>query len=356
MEKQITLIEAANQAIAEFDPFKAKLDEFHHRYDDLAYDLDDEEQEKQARSDKHAVGKVIAALDRQHKSVKEPLLEATRKLDGARKELKDGFLDVQGKIKKQLDDREEQEKARIDGHFERIQWIRSALELDPNTSVTTLRSALETVGAVVVDAAWEEFKAEALLAKTETITALEKLLVETEKKEAEAAELERLRAESEARERADREAKIAAEAAEKAKREAETAAQESKREAEQAVLEANARAKRELLEAEEKTKRAVAEADERRKREVAEADARAERAAQEERDRIERAQKLAELVASDKRAREEKRQADGKHRGKIEAEVLTALIESDDCVSEAAAIHLLGWIKAGHVTHVRIVH
>ena len=59
--------------IVEFDEFAGKLAEFRQRYDGVVYDLAVPEQEKQARSDRYAIGKVVSALDAKHKELKEPL-------------------------------------------------------------------------------------------------------------------------------------------------------------------------------------------------------------------------------------------------------------------------------------------
>ncbi len=339
------LVAATRNAIAEFDPFEAELAEFRERYDGVVYDLDDEAQNKQARSDRHAIGKVISKLDSQHKAIKGPLLDVTRELDGVRKVLKDGFLEVQGRIKSQIEAHEAKEQARINDIAQRIEDIRMQLAFDAMRPPTAaeLSSVIEAVQAIPIDDSFDEWKGSALLAKTETVEALEKLLADRQKYEAEQAELERLRAEKEQRERAEREARIAAEAADRAKREAEAAAEKARLDAERKVAEERGRAERERQEAAEKAER-----------ELTAANRRAERAADQERGRIEREQEEAERKAAAERAAEEARKAKQKHRAKIHIAIADALI--DNGLADEQASVVIEAVKDGNIPHMQIVY
>jgi len=53
--------------VVEFREFEKNLSEYKYRYEGVIYDITVPEQDKQARSDKLAIGKVIAKLDSAHK-------------------------------------------------------------------------------------------------------------------------------------------------------------------------------------------------------------------------------------------------------------------------------------------------
>lgn len=327
------IVEVTQHAIATFDPFETELAEFRERYEGVVYDLDDDVQNKRARSDKLIIGKVIARLDRQHAAVKAPLLDATRRLDGRRKDIKDKMLAVQGPIKGQLEAHEAKEKARVDEHYAAIQAIRVWAEGTEVAAASELEAYLQNVKAESLDD-FEEFKADALLAKTETIEALEKFLAERQQYEAEQAELERLRAEKAERERADREARIAAEAAQNAKEKAE----------------------REAAHARQQVERERQEEVDRAARELDEANKRAERAAAEERGRIKRDQEKADREAAHKLAEEEARKAKRAHRVKITNEAKAAFVSTLELTDEAFAQELMDVIASGAIPHVKIVY
>lgn len=325
------LVSMASGAIEVFDPFSKQLADFHAKYDGVVYDLDDEEQNKAARSDRLAIGKVIAKLDRTHKEIKAPLAEAVSLIDSTRKQIKDDLLGIQGAIKTQIAAHEQKEKERVDALVERVAEIRALAEFEFAPTTEVCKEWIEAAKGVPLDDSWQEFKAEAALAKTETIAALETLLAARQKAEAEAAELERLRAEAEARERADREERIRKEAEEKAKREAAEAA-------EQAIAE-------ERRKAEE-----AKEAAERAEREAAE---RAEKAREDERQRIERERKEAEAKAKKEAEADERRQANKRHRAKVEREAAADMV-SAGITDAVLANALVAAIRDEKIAHIEI--
>ena len=155
------VVTVARNAVVELDPFDRQLQEFRRRYDGVVYDLDDPKQNKQARSDRHTIGKVVAELDRRHKAVKEPLLEATRLLDGRRKNIKDGLLAIQGSVKRQIDAHEAIERDRIAALNARVESIRdlscSAPGIEPASNLWVKR--LAEVESIELDDSWQEKKA-----------------------------------------------------------------------------------------------------------------------------------------------------------------------------------------------------
>ena len=396
-------------AVPEFEPFEHRLAELTERYGDATYDLADAAQERQARSDRLLLGRVIAELDRAHQTVKAPLLEQTRVVDGERKRIKDGLRAIQDGIAEQIAAKEWREAARIEALESRVAGLRSLAEfhaLDDVVNSTALRERLEQARAIDIDDGFGEFKAQAALAKVEVIAAIEKMLAEAERRETEAAELERLRQEKEERERREREERLQREAADKARQEAEEEAkrerevaaekveaerreaaeklaseqrarEEAEKKAQRERETAEAKAETERLEAAERlaaeqraaeekaaAERVAREADELRQREAAESERRAkeaaERAAREERERIEGEQQAADEKARKEADSEERRKAKQQYRAKIHAEARDALVaacEGTDLeISKDTASAIINLIKDGAVTHVQIAY
>jgi len=330
------------QVIAEFREFEHKLAAFSN-YKGRVYDLDDPAENKAARSDRLALGKVIAELDRKHSAIKAPLLEATRIVDGERKRLKDEFLAIQQHIKGQLDAYEQQERERVETLRGLVEDIREMVTDSLSLCSEGIAERLKSARAIVLDDSWQEFKAEAALARTETIDALESLLEERQKAEAQAAEQARLRAEAEAKARQEREEKIAREAAEKARTEAEA---KMRAEAE--------RVERERREAEEKAARDRERAKAEAAKAIADAEAKAARAAAEERARIEREQAERARKEAEARKAEEERKAKQKHRSKIHGEIKRDLITCG--LDDALSTNVVEMIRDGKIAHVTICY
>jgi hypothetical protein len=338
-------IKEVNTALVEFNEFESKLAEFKNQYDGVVYDLTDPKQDKKARSDKYAIAKVISALDDRHKELKAPLKERVDMIDGARKRIKDQLLEVQEKIKSQIETHEAQIKAKEDAILQRITAIRNLAifgEFEkPNSGELTAR--LNNAKSVEIDDSFESQKAYAALAQTETVKLLEKLLADRIQYESEQAELERLRKETAERERADREEKIRAEAAENAKRIAEEAA---RREREEADL----KAQQEIIEAQRKQK----EAEEAAKRAEQKAKDDAEKAVKAERERAEREQKAAAEKAEQERIAEEAKKAKLTHRAKIHKEAKQSFIDAG--LDEKSAESVVTMIKDGLIKNVSIAY
>lgn len=329
--------------IAEFKPFESQMAEFKKKYDGVVYDLDDEKQEKQARSDRYAIGKVISKLDDAHKKIKEPLKIQVDLIDGERKRIKDELLDIQNKIKDQItahEDKIREHAEMLQDKVDRIVALGQFGEFENPTS-TQLRERIAHLESIEVDDSYEIRKADAALAQIETNKLLNALYDKQKQYEDEQAELERLRQEKEERDRKEREEQIRKEAAEKAKREAEEAAAKAKREAEE-------KTRREREEAERKAKaeqeRIQAEAD----RKVREAKEAAEKAAQVERDRI-AAEEAEKKRLADIEAKKKEKQA---HRAKIHKAAKASFIKEG--FSEEDATRIVELIKDGKINHVII--
>lgn len=288
----------------------------------------------------HKVAKSKTYLDGVGKELVAELKELPKKIDANRKQMRDTLDAWKEEVRRPLTDWESAEQARIAHHKAGIEWFRLRAEENSDLDSAELRASIEEVSARSVDASWEEFEAEAHRTKAAALESLAAALTLREKYEAEQAELARLRAEAEERERLDRERRIAEEAAARAKREAEEAAARQAAEAE-----ARARAEREAAERRELELKLAAE---RAEREKAEAEQRAARAAQE-------AEERAKRQAEEQRQREEaeaaQREANKRHAAKVHNAIMAALIEggiADDCAK--SVVVLLAKRQVPHVS------
>lgn len=229
----------------------------------------------------YKVAKCKTYLDGVGKELNDAQKEIPKKIDATRKLIRDTLDTWKDEVRRPLTDWEQAEQsrvARIKADLDELQSVIDDREPRPSELV---RERLAEVRAETITAArFAEFSAAASELKDKAISALEAKLAESEKREAEAAELLRLRAEAEARAKKDREDQIAREAAERAKAEAEAVA---RREAE--AIEQKAKAEREAAERRELELKLAAEKAEREK---VEAQQRAERAEKEAKEKAER--------------------------------------------------------------------
>jgi len=318
--------------ITEFKPFETNMEEFKGQYIDIVYNLFDIDQEKKAKSDKLAIGKVISALDKKHKELKAPLKAKTDLIDHERKRIKDELLSMQGAIKHQLE-QHEFKKAEHDAKLHNMVLAISSLgEFGDfeNPDSDQLRLLVDKAESVNVDDSYEHRKADATLAQVDTVKKLKLMLEQRVKHEEEQAELERLRIEDEQRKQAEREEQIRKEAAENARIEAEKAAQ---KEIEQAKA-----AERKAIEDAEKAELA-------KQREL-------EQAAENERKRIEAEQK----AEAEKQAEAERKEAAKKEKQAYRAKIHKAAKDSfvDNGIDANDAVEIINLIKDGKIKSVII--
>lgn len=339
MEQAIKNADVKALAVAEFNEFDIKLQEFKEKYIDVIYDLTDEDQEKQAKSDRLAIGKVVSSLDAKHKELKAPLKAETDLIDGERKRIKDDLLSVQDKIKSQIKAHEQKVADHAEMLHDKVEAILLLTDFRPLVVIDAkiIAERLEQAKAHDVDDSYEYRKADATLAHVEAIKTLEALLTDRIKYEAEQVELKRLRKEAADREQAEREERIRNEAAEQATKAAEAEAQR--------VADVTARKQREEAETAQK---AIDDA----KRQQLEAEQAAETAAQMERNKIENERLDALERARQIQVAEDKKKANQKHRGKIHSKVKKAFMDNGFDATEADVIVSL--IKDGKVKPAKI--
>jgi hypothetical protein len=280
--------------ITEFKPIEASLAEFRKRYDGIVYDFTDPDKEKQARSDRYQIGRVVGDLDRIHKVLKAPLLEQVRDLDGERKRIKDELQTVQGGIAKQITEYEDKLREHEEMLQAKVTEIKNLIHFEGyvKPSPDVIRQRIAALGDIAVDETFEDRQEEAERLYVETDVLLSGMLEEAIQNEAERAELERLRREAEEREEQEAEEKRKQEEEQRIARQAEDRARQAEREA---------------------------------KKKVADAERRAKEAAARERERIENERRDEELRAKKKADAEAVRKARDSHRKKIQDGVKASL-------------------------------
>lgn len=288
-------------------------------------DISTEGGRKAVASLAYKVARSKTALDDMGKDLVADLKAQAGKIDAERRTIRDRLDALKDEVRKPLTDWENAEKGRVDAHEQALTSIMQAAQLGPDMDQAAIRERLEAIGKLA-QRDWQEFSARATATMDEVRKVLDAALAAAVKRQQEAAELARLRAEQAAREQKEREERIAREAAERAKAEAEAKA---KREAEEATAKAEAERKRVEKERAEAIARAE-RADAERKAAAERAERQAKEAAEQaERDRVAAVEAERKRIA-DAKAREQaeaaKREADTKHRAKVNNAAVAALV------------------------------
>lgn len=259
---------------------------------------------------------------------------------------------LRDEVRRPLTEWEDAEKARTEALQQRLVDLRALAEVIDAAGnylpSADIQARIQEAKSVVLDDSWQERVAEAGVAKDSTIQQLEASLVVAQKREHEAAELERLRKEAEEKARLEREETIRREAAEQARRDAEAKHKAELDAAARREAEEKARAEaaeRQRIETEQRAEREKKETEERARREKEEAVS-AERRRQEE-------EKSARLAEEQRKAEEEaRRAADKEHRRTINRQAIADLIESG--LPQEMAEKALIAIASGKVSAVSI--
>lgn len=306
----------------------------------------------------YKVARSKTALDKMGKELGETHYKSWKAITAERSRIEKELDDLRDEVRKPLTDWENAEKARVSEHETLLSSIITSDQFSYSPDAETLHSQLATVKRFR-ERDWQEFKDRADVAINEAVAKLEGKIQAAEQAAAEAAELTHLRAEQAAREQKERDGRIAAEAAERARQEAEQKAAAEAAAAEERAQAALHAAKQEAVRAENERREAQLRAD------AAEA-ARIEQAALAERDAKDAAEaaerrQAAAIEAERKRVADEqgalaaetaKREADKKHRAKINNEALAAVVALGVDAELAKAV--IAAIARGEVPHTRI--
>ncbi len=301
-----------------------------------------------------------AAIDKARLRLTKEWRDMVAHANDAGKEINDRLEQLAIEARKPLTEWEEAETARVNRCREIIDGFKADAVVTLDDTAATVRARGAGIWQIALDE--EQFRdllPEAQQAKEHAVATLKTALARLEKEEADRAELERLRAENEAREARERE-----EAAERERVEAERRAEEERaaREAEEARLAEERRVAAEKAEAEriERAREEAAEAERQRvEREHAEqlaAERRraeeAERAAQAERDRIAAAEAARQAEAQRLADEQAAREADQAHRTAVKSKAKQAIMSCG--ADEETARKIVMAIIAGEVPAVKL--
>ena len=282
------------------------------------------------------------------KSVAADAKEIPKKVDASRKRLRDTLDAWAEEVRRPVTEWEEAEDARIKRHEALITRIEQACQEPGDCLALHLKAALAVLNETIIGPHCEEFEAEYARAKDAARARFVEAIAKAERREAEAAELARLRKESDERAERDRIAAIEQRAFEKAQAEAKESQDRMIREAESArQREADKAAQREK-EAALATERARLDAG-RRELELQRAKEDAERRATETEARIKReAEQAKAREESEARARE----ADIEHRRSVNRQAMAALIQGG--LDETYAMLAVSLIAERKIPHIMI--
>jgi hypothetical protein len=248
-------------------------------------------------------------------------------IDAERKRMRDTLDALKEEARRPLTEYEDREKARIAAHEFELLRLAQVATIMPGTSAAAIDQRILAV-AEFNDRDWQEFAGRWRDTRDSVYESLASSLECARMREAEQEELERLRAIEAQRQQEERDQRIAKEAVERATREAEAAAKREKDEA--------AKAQRE---AEERTRRAEAQAEQAKRDAVAAVERERQRVADE-----------AERV----RQAEERREANKRHCGKINREIVECLVGLG--LPETVAKNVVVAMAKGEVPHVKVAY
>jgi septal ring factor EnvC (AmiA/AmiB activator) len=279
----------------------------------------------------HKVARSKTALDEMGKDLVAEWKKKAATIDAERRTIRDRLDALKDEVRKPLTDWEDAEKARIYAHEDALASIEAMAVFNGEPSLAEIDRRLADLEAMP-KREWQEFGERYTDSSIAVTAKLKALRDAAAKREAERAELARLRAEQVAREAKERDERIAAEAAERARRDA-----EAKADAERQRIE------RERIAAEERAAKAEAAVK-----------AAVERA---ERDRLAAIEAERKRAAAEKAADEaaaSKREANKRHVSKINNEIKAAFITAG--LSETDAITATSAIARSEVPHVKITY
>ncbi len=346
--------------IVVFNEFEGKLAELEKDAARTKHDFDDPQGLKDAKSDVKKATTSITAIEKIRKSEKKESLDYGRALDKKAKDIT-GRLEVVREINAgPIRDIKEAEEARLRCHNDNLNAFFAFRDFTESKS-QDYEAELELIEKIALDDSWEEFRAKAAIAKDQSITQLKTKIASCKQLEADQAELIQRREEAVTREKADHEAKIAAEAETKAKVEAELVAERVKQD--------NIRKEREAKEAQEQREKSLQEARERQesenrlaletaKREKAEAEERAANAEKEAREKVLQEQKEMAREQSEREAREkfeaEAKASNKAHMAKINNDTKAHFMEFG--LTEDQATKIIIALALSEFRHVAMIY
>lgn len=359
---QLTIVENI-QAVTTFDQEKVNdyLKKLRDHEKSIVGDITTEYGRKEIASRAFAIAKAKNDIDRAANKLKEQAQNKVKSVNAERNRIWDEMEAIQKDVRAPLTEWEQKEETRVNTLKAAIDKIVAAVNFEGQPTTADIKARIDSLSIEPDD--WQEFKKRAEFEKEKALEILNHRYAASQKHDAEQLELAALRAAEVSRLQKERDEQIAKDAADKARIAAEALAkQEAERQAnlaEQARLDVV----RQKEAAEAATKKAEADKlaaikkadDDRIAAEKKAADDTA-KAVQNEKDRVAR-----EKAAEDKAAAD--READKKHKAKINNEVLSAIIEAmrdhpaDDLGNtDNAAKAVVVAIASGKIPHVKITY
>jgi hypothetical protein len=291
----------------------------------IRLDISTETGRKEVASVAYRVARSKNAIDEAGKKLGESIKAKAKLIDIERRRAWDALEALQKRVRAPLDEWEAREKNRIAKYEAELTAMQSLRDFNGSATSQEIQARLNTLNGYK-GREWEEFYERAKVAFGATAFMLTQMLEAAQKAEAERADLERLRKEETERKQRERDEKLQAEAAErarlaaeaKAKAEADILAAKVKEEAERVQREKKAAEDR-AAKAEADKKAALAKAESDKKAAEAKAKRDAEEAVRRERERVEAIEKAQAIAQA-------KREANKKHRAKINGEAFDALV------------------------------
>ncbi|WP_426235792.1 hypothetical protein [Pararhizobium sp. DWP1-1-3] len=323
---------------AEFDKL---YDAILKKVNEHKHDVSTKKGRDEIKSLAHKISKTKVALDKQGFALTEEWRLNKKKVDATRNKIEERLVGLRTKFLQPLTDWETIEEARVEKHQQAVNALLAYVTMSADYPSGDLKDMRDAVEAVVVDDAWDEFQDRADLAKTDALAALDRLINVAERREADAAELEQLRAAQAERDRLDAQRRADEEAAAaEAKRIEDERLAEEKRKADIAVAAAAAasKAERDAAQRIADAEQAASDAQKRADDEIAAAAAEAERKVEADRKRIADEQ---EAEAAEQRRRD----ADRDHRKKVNNSIINALVECSGIADEQAMSIVIALVK-----------
>lgn len=315
-------------AHAAIDPILAKV---RATIDAFEPDLSTASSRKAIASMAYKVSQSKAHLQRIAKELTAEQKKIPNLIDASRRYVEAKLDAWRDEVRQPLTDWETAEDDRVAAIKSSLAELQAVIDDRQDRPSETIRDRLaEVKREAITEQFYAEYIGAAAELKDKAIAVLEAALDAAEKREAEAAELDRLRKEAAERARVEAEAKAKADAAERERKAAEAAVA-----AERAKAESAARAAQDEAERKERAHKAELEAVERRAVDAAR-----------------RAKQEAEQAALKEAAEKAKREANKNHRAKINRAALAAFVEGG--IAEDTAKQVITLIAAGSVPAVTI--
>lgn len=316
-------------------------------------DISSEEGRKAIRSYSYELSQHKAPLKKAKLEITEKVRNTITALNSEENRIQDRIQELQDEVRKPLTEFEEKEKKRVVGFQDRIKDMESYNNTAENIDLETINHFIYGLNDIYKGGeGWQEFKWKAKTIFDNVSSHLHCVKGKIEKREAEQAELDKLRKEKEEREKKEREEQIAREAAENAKRIAREEAERLAREVEEEKYRLEAE-KKAAEQAKINAENRIVEAAKKAKEEKEQAEIQAKKD-KEEAIRLERARAEAERQ---KQIDEEKtRGEDLKHKTKIYQEIINALFPYIDNNKQAIikTKNIIAGIAKGKIPYISI--